>query len=163
VPKIYVLDHNFPPLAVQVRWPPELQMVALSQYDARLPEVDDWKLLEELDQRGDVTGLVTIDGRMLNQPKEMVVLSRSRLNLIVTEGAGNNALRATGLLLVHMPAVLAHPTKSPRIFELRPGNLMADSVDRRINALAGQRNTTPPVLIREAIAEMERLKTGEDG
>lgn len=60
-------------------------------------------LLEELHARGDAAGLVTIEGRMLNLPKEMVVLSRSKLTLVVTEGAGNNALRATGLLLVHMP------------------------------------------------------------
>ncbi|MHB8575895.1 MAG: hypothetical protein ACYDCQ_11265 [Dehalococcoidia bacterium] len=96
MPQLYVLDHNFPPLAVDVRWPPDVRMVSLQRFDARLTEVDDWVLLEELQQHAEVTGLITIDGRMLNQPKEMVVLSRSRLTLVVTDGAGNNALRATG-------------------------------------------------------------------
>jgi hypothetical protein len=86
VPHLYVLDHNFPPLAVAVKWPPELVMVALTAYDPALADVDDWELLEELRARGDATGLVTIDGQMLNQPKEMVALARSRLTLIVTDG-----------------------------------------------------------------------------
>jgi len=133
-------------------------MIALSRYDPELPKLDDWRLLEELDRRGNVTGLVTIDGRMLNQPKELVVLVNSRLGLVVTEGAGNNALRATGMLLVHMPAVLVHPASAPQIFQLYAGNVMPTPVNKRINALAGQRNVTPPALIRAATAEMERLR-----
>jgi hypothetical protein len=158
MPHLYVLDHNFPPLAVEVKWPPDLQLVPLTRFGANLANLDDWELLEELHRRGDASGLVTIDGRMLNQPKEMVALNRSRLTLIVTDGAGNNALRATGLLLVHLPAVLGHPAAPPRIFELRPGNLVQSSAGKRINALAVQRNATPPALIEEATREMERLR-----
>ena len=66
--QLYVLDHNFPALAVLVTWPPELQMIPLVGYDAALTDADDWELLEALHTRGDATGLVTIDGRMLNQP-----------------------------------------------------------------------------------------------
>lgn len=87
-------------------------MMALTGYDAALAEFEDWQLLEELNSRGDVTGLITIDGRMLNQPKELIALARSRLTLVVTDGAGNNALRGTGLLLTHMPAILTHPGRS---------------------------------------------------
>jgi hypothetical protein len=131
---------------------------SLTGYDAALTRLDDWQLLEELDGRGDVTGLITIDGRMLNQPKEMIALARSRLTLVVTDGAGNNALRGTGLLMTHMPAVLTHPSRPPRIFELRPGNLVPTAADKRVNALAVQRNVTPPALIAEATDEMDRLR-----
>jgi len=43
-------------------------MIPLVGYDAALTDADDWELLEALHTRGDATGLVTIDGRMLNQP-----------------------------------------------------------------------------------------------
>lgn len=77
--------------------PPDLRMIGLTQYGADLPRLDDWELLEELHRRGDATGLVTIDGRMLNQPKEMVALAHFRLTPVVTDGAGNNALRAVAV------------------------------------------------------------------
>jgi hypothetical protein len=62
--------------------------------------------------------------------------------------------------MVHMPAVLQQPNPPPRIFELRPGNLVPTAADKRINALAAQRNVTPPVLIAQAVEEMDRLRRG---
>lgn len=158
MPAHYVLDHNFPALAVDVNWPPALQLVTLRQYDPQLTNVDDWRLIEELSARGDVAGLVTIDGRMLNLPKEMVALSRSKLTLVVTEKAGNNGLRATGLLLVHMLHVARLPDPVPRIVVLDPGRLEPQSVDRHINRLAQQRNLTPREMLRDAEQEMRRLR-----
>ncbi len=158
MPQISVLGRNFPPLALSVKCPPDLYMITLSQYDPELSKFGDWPLLEALDRRANVTELITIDGRMLNQPKELIALERSRLRLVVTEGAGNNALRATGMLLVNMPAVLVHPAPVPHVFQLHAGNVVPTTVNKRINALANQRNTTPPALIQDAIAEVNRLR-----
>lgn len=156
MPLLYVLDHNFPVLAAAAEWPPSIQVVALAQFAPALRAAQDWELLQSLDARGDVDGLITLDGDMLNLPREMVVLSRSGLTLVVMDGVGNNPLRATGLLMVYLNEIAKHPSRPPRNFRLRPGSPQSLSVDKHLNALATKRNTTPPEMIRQVSEELPR-------
>jgi hypothetical protein len=103
-----VLDQNFP-LAVKrkgaaeaavssvgLEWPFDITLVPLAEIDPGLVEqVEDWQILEALHRRGGIDGLITNDERILSQAREMVVLSRTRLVLVVTRGTGHDPLRAT--------------------------------------------------------------------
>ena len=118
----FVLDHNFPYAATGIKWPPDLTLTRLSEYDRRLiRDHADWQVLTEIVRRGDADGFITNDGRMLNLAPEMVALSLSRLVLIVTDETGDDPLVATGLLMTHLVEVTIREreNRGPRLYRLR--------------------------------------------
>jgi hypothetical protein len=107
----FALDHNFPgpvldAFAVML---PNVELIPLVAIDEALADVDDWELflaLHRHPQRWD--GLVTNDDKLLSLPKEMTVLSQTRLTLVVTVGEGHSPIRAVGLLLCHLNHICHH-------------------------------------------------------
>jgi hypothetical protein len=112
----FALDQNFPApvLGAFGVMLPNVELVPLVAIDVGLAEVDDWELflaLHRHEQHWD--GLVTNDDKLLLLPKEMTVLSQTRLTLVVTVGEGHNPIRAVGLLLCHLNHI-CHHTRTDR-------------------------------------------------
>jgi hypothetical protein len=157
----FVLDHNFPVAAVTLPWPPNLlQVTALRDLDPRLTRgFQDFQIIQALDKRGDVHGLVTNDARILNLSPEMVALSRSRLTLVVTDGVGHDPLRALGLIMVYLQAIALKAVAQSQIFVLKPGQLHSQTPWEKINGIARHRH----VHREDIIAEAERAFAAESG
>lgn len=99
------LDQNFPtPLIRAARpWLGGIELRHTFELDPRLSKLDDWELLIALRHHPDgYSGVVTADGRMLGQARELAVLHQTGLSLVVAEGAGHDPVKATGLVLTHI-------------------------------------------------------------
>ena len=107
MPVHFVLDQNFPLYVTGFKWTrPDLQINRLSDIDAELThDHDDWEVFRALDKRGDVDGFVTNDAKLLNLPTEMLAVHTTSLALVITESVGDQPIRATGLLMVHLETI----------------------------------------------------------
>ena len=116
------LDHNFPePILDQMApWMGDLQLVPLRRIDERLTRFDDRELLIALKQLG-FSGLVTLNYKMLRNPKELAAVLKTKLTIFAVEGVGHDPIRATGALLLDLqPAVDAMRSGRTGVFWLRP-------------------------------------------
>lgn len=116
------LDQNFPTPIIRALQASivEVELRAVFEIDPRLSRLDDWELLLALYHHpGGYAGMITTDARMLSQAKEVAVLQQTGLSLIVADGAGHDPVRATGLVLTHLPrlAVQIEPGKA-RVWSL---------------------------------------------
>jgi hypothetical protein len=149
----FVLDHNFPWLAVRgIQWPPILRITPLVDVDRQLvANHDDWQVIVRLAERGDVDGFITNDAGILEQAREMVALRETRLALVVTDGVGHNPIRATGLLMVFLEEIARQPTDQTTIYRLRAGRLQdaRTTPNREIDRLARRANIQSNRLIAE--------------
>lgn len=102
------LDQNFPApiLRVLAGYIRGAELVPVGDIDPRLPLADDWELLLALSQRG-FDGLATQDAKMLNLPKELLVIERTKLKVIAIESTGHQPVAATGILLAHLDRLRA--------------------------------------------------------
>jgi hypothetical protein len=151
----FVLDQNFPWHSIGVRWPASLQISQLASIEPHLTAgYEDWEVIRALAQRGDVDGFVTNDAKMLNQSTEMVVLFRSRLVLVVTDGVGHDPIRATGLVMVHLSEITKRVDGKPQVYVLRPGALHMVSPGQQVNKIAEQRRIQPNHLISEELKKI---------
>jgi hypothetical protein len=156
----FVLDQNFPLQATGLPWPPDLRVTRLSSLEPELTAGhDDWEILRRLDRRGDVDGFITNDDAMLNLPREMVVLSATRVTLVVTQRVGHDPVRATGLLMVSLGQIARQLTGRPQIFMLTPPELGRHRTDpaARLTAIAQHRNVPRHELIAAERAYLDRL------
>jgi len=118
-PHVYVLDQNFPVLAVSAPWPQGIAVERLSSIDPSLvADTEDWEILLELAFRRDVAAFLTNDARILDSAREMVALQQTDLKLVVTDGVGHDSLRATGLILLHLGQVASQQSERAMTFRL---------------------------------------------
>ena len=107
----FALDQNFPLPIVNVlaRYIVEAELVPLSSIDPALArDTEDWQVLLALyKDAAHWDGLITTDSGMLLLAKEMAVLCQTKLTLVVAEGAGHDPVKATGLVLAHLPGICA--------------------------------------------------------
>lgn len=112
--RLFALDHNFPIPIVRAlgQSVPEAELVPISEIDARLPDMnEDWRVLLALHHHPRPwDGLITTDSGMLSLARELSVLLQTSLTLVVAQGAGHDPLRATGLVLTHLPHICTHTT-----------------------------------------------------
>ncbi len=111
------LDQNFPTPIVKALQASivEVQMHPVFEIDPRLSRLDDWELLLALRHHpSGYAGLITTDARMLSQSRELAVLQQTKLSLVVAEGSGHDPVKATGLVLTHLPRIagLIQPDKA---------------------------------------------------
>jgi hypothetical protein len=107
--------------------------------------------------RGGVSGFITNDARILDSPREMVALQHTNLKLVVTDGVGHDALRATGLILTYMVEIARDPASSA-FYRLRPGGKQVVTAGRQVNVIAARGGLQPTELIGNELAAMrERL------
>lgn len=116
------LDQNFPEpiLAALEPWMGDIQLLPLRRIDPQLPELDDRRLLIALKQLG-FEGLVTLNHKMLRNPRELAAVLKTGLTVFAVEGVGHDPIRATGALLLDLrPAVNAVQAGRSGVFWLRP-------------------------------------------
>jgi len=104
----FALDQNFPtPIIDALRsFIVEAEVVSVRDIDSRLSRLDDWQLLLALHHHSDRwEGLITTDSSMVLLPRELAVLVQTKLTLVIAEESGHDPLRATGLVLAHLPAI----------------------------------------------------------
>ena len=161
----FVLDHNFPWQVTKLPWPEHLRLTRLAAYDASLIQhYDDWQILDALNRRGDVDGFITNDANILQLPREMVVLSATRLTLVVADGVGHDPIRATGLVMLYLGQIvhrLSHRPQRPQIFRLRSGDFgrYQSSPAKQIDRLAEHRNITTQELSAGEREQLARVPT----
>jgi hypothetical protein len=114
----FALDHNFPVQIISDLWPPAIELVRFGDIDPRMTEWDDWQIILELDRRGDFDGLITDDGDMLAERNPMVALSRTSLSLVIADAAGHQPIKAAGLLMIYLQAIIHSRPSGPSIFVL---------------------------------------------
>ena len=116
------LDQNFPePILGQLEpWMRDIELLPLRTIDEELTRLDDRSLLIALKQL-EFEGLVTLNYKMLRNPKELAAVLKTRLNVFTVEGVGHDPIRATGALLLDLgPAVNAIESGRTGVFWLRP-------------------------------------------
>lgn len=122
--RLFVLDHNFPAMAVNPRVP-EVEFRMLQDVDPWLTAgVEDWATLLGLAQFKvpKVHGFVTCDDSMLNLSRTIPVLLQTELTLLVCANVGHDPIAATGLVLLHAPYVAARWTAHGELVVVRhPG------------------------------------------
>ncbi len=111
--RLFALDHNFPEpvLAAFAEVLPMAELVPVRLINSALRDMEDWALLLALYRHERAwDGLITNDEAMLSLPKEMTVLSQTKLTLVIAKGEGHNPIRAVGALLCHLPHICHHTT-----------------------------------------------------
>ncbi len=100
---------------------PSLELVALrSVHPDLVRDHEDWEVLQKLKARGGVDGFITLDARMLELPREMVVLHQTRLTLVVIENTDNDPIAAWAMLLIHGPQIAKQlDRRRPQLWRLR--------------------------------------------
>ncbi len=145
--RLFAIDQNFPePLldALSLSLGEFTELVPVRAIGHGLGNVDDWELLLGLyrdDRPWD--GLITCDGEMLSQPKEMVVLAQTNLTLVVAEAAGHNPIKAVGTLLCHL-AHVCHGTTQDRaqVWRLKVSQKHPEEPTRYIDVIASRRGVS---------------------
>jgi hypothetical protein len=110
MPRLFALDHNFPEPIVEVlsevQDGGEADLVSVSDIDPRMADLDDWEIMLALHHHErNWDGLITTDSSMLNQPPELAVLLQTNSTLIVAMGAGDDPIKATGLLFAYLGGI----------------------------------------------------------
>ena len=149
MPLRYLLDQNFPIHVAALSWPPSLLVERLSSVDADLTRAtEDWEVILELQHRG-ADGFVTNDEKIVKSAREMVALSHTTLTLVVASGVGDDALKATGLVMVHLGDIAADSAIRPMTYVLRPAGKSAANPGKRITDIAVGRKADRAALVRD--------------
>ncbi len=73
--------------------------------------MDDWEVLLSLHHHVRTwDGLITTDSSVLNLPREMSVVRQTNLTLVAVHDAGHDPLKASGMLLAHLPYICTQTT-----------------------------------------------------
>ncbi len=133
----FVLDQNFPIQATSLPWPAPITMTKLGDIDRSLTRAhEDWEIFQALSERGDVDGFITNDASLLSLHREMVMLSQTKLTLVVTKDCAGDPLGATGLLMSHLPQIAKQNHPTPRIYVLPRPKLGLTKVKNHLDELA---------------------------
>lgn len=145
----FALDEDFPETILEaLQWGvPEAELVPMRLLDPRLRGLDDWELLLALHHLQDIDGLITSDSRMLSLPREMSVVHQTNLTLVVVERAGDDPIRAAGLLLVHLSHICKNTVRSRgQIWKLNSQNKSPESPWDELNRIAKHSNENAQLL-----------------
>ena len=149
---LFALDQNFPTPIVDALADsiPEAELVPIASIDHRLARVDDDKVLHSLhaDARP-WAGLVTNDASMLNIVAVIAMLIHTKLTLVVADAAGHDPIRATGLLLTHLPWICEQvDPNTPQLWHLRASHKPHRDPWEEMKDLARKAGTTTSQLFR---------------
>jgi hypothetical protein len=136
---LFLLDENFPASYIRGLPFPGLRVRPLGDVHPDLTQNhQDWQVMQQIRARGQAEGWITLDRRMLNLEKEMVILHQTKLSMVVFEGAGNDPFIALGLLLIHInPVAASFVPHKPQLWVLRtPGTKAPISPWERLDELA---------------------------
>lgn len=118
----FALDEGFPDTIFKLAdLLPGIDLVPLRSADLRLVgNSEDWAVLLRLHQL-DYDGFLTTDGRMIEDPKVLAVLHQTQSTLVSFLETGHDAIRASGLTLLHLPYIAKYTVVTrPQLWTLRP-------------------------------------------
>jgi len=98
----------------------ELELVSIREFDSDLTgrDVEDWQVILGLRHRGP-EGFVTCDDSMLEVAQVVAVIEQTKFSIVTCREAGDDAVKASGMLLTHLPAVgLRHDDDKPLVWRL---------------------------------------------
>ena len=135
--RLFALDQNFPePIVAALNlYIVEAELVPVRHIDPLLSEMDDWQLFVSLQSRSKWDGLITTNSKMLRVPREVAAVRQTNLTLVVAQDAGNDPIKATGLLFTHLGWICQQTSpKRAQIWSLtannRPGLDPWDFIER---------------------------------
>ena len=103
-------------------------------------------------------GLITTDSAMLLLPKEMAVLCQTKLTLVVAEGDGHDPVKATGLVLAHLPGICEKTEPDvPQLWVLRANTQAHEKPWERLRRIAERNKQGVKDLYREVKLSDEEL------
>lgn len=144
--RLFALDQNFPQGIASVldEYMAEADLVPVEQIDPRMATVDDWEILLALSHHEyPWDGLITTDSGMLSLPREIAVLCQTKLTLVVAEESGHDPLKATGLVLSHLPGICKRTDPdAAQLWVLRATSKPPENPWKRMSRIAEHRNTT---------------------
>jgi hypothetical protein len=123
-PRPVALDHNFPETIVRAVMPymPEVRFRWVREIDERLPDLDDHDLVYELHRVG-FSVMVSDDYKLRSDPRVLVAVEQTRMTLLTIEGAGDDPILATGVLLRDLMPVLRGDIPKGMIYKIKPTTL----------------------------------------
>lgn len=105
---IFALDENFPqPILREAidKFVLGIEIVLLVDLEpSLLGAYQDHELIADLARRG-VEGLITCDDNMIFRSEVLDAIERARFSVVTCRRVGDDPVRASGLLLVHLPDV----------------------------------------------------------
>ncbi len=118
----FALDENFPqPILREAvdKYVLDVDVVPLLELDPDLlGTYQDDELIEELGRRG-IDGLITCDDNMIFRLEVLEAIRRARFSIVTCRRVGDDPVRASGLLLIHLPDVAKrHRLDRPQIWRL---------------------------------------------
>lgn len=119
------LDHNFPePLLRDIaRWLPEFAFHWIKHLPPNdLNELEDHDLIYELHRRA-FPVMVTNNHKMLDDRRVLVAIEQTRLTVVAIEGAGDDPVFATGVLLRDLRDVLKGNAPRGMYVRIRPSRV----------------------------------------
>ena len=168
--RLFALDQGFPlPIvSVLVAYMTEAELVPFGDIDPHLAELDDWEVLLSLHHHERLwDGLITTDD-MIWLPRELAVLMQTKLTLVLADEAGHDPLKATGLVLAHLPGICKRTRLGlAQLWILRAVarshmdpwdqlGLVADHQNADADTLYQSAKLSPDEFARDPLAESER-------
>ena len=148
----FALDHNFPEpvldaLALSI---PMAELVPVRKIRAELTQLDDWELLKALhEDPAHWDGLITNDAAILSLAPEMAILAQTKLTLVVVKGQGHSPIRATGVLLCHLPFICHHTTtERAQVWRLRVAQKKYEDVEVYLREIAEKQGISVHTLLK---------------
>jgi hypothetical protein len=118
----FALDENFPQPVLREaidKFVLGIEIVLLVDLDPSfLGAYQDHELIATLAKRG-VEGLITCDDNMVDRSEVLDAIEQARFSVVTCRRVGDDPVRASGLLLVHLPDVAKrHDRSHPQIWRL---------------------------------------------
>lgn len=155
------LDHNFPEPILKCLddFIPDIRLLPLRQIHPALPQLGDRELLIALHQL-DYSGLITSNYKMLQNPRELAAVLKTKITVFAIEGVGHDPIRATGALLLDLPAAIAAVNSGAGgVFWLRPRRPQPQDPWKLFRRAAEKRHETPADLYDQVQVSDTELST----
>jgi hypothetical protein len=152
------LDQNSPILDRIAPFLQDIEFVPIRHIDKRMATLDDRQLVIALHQRK-WAGLVTNNYRMLENPSELAAIVATRLSVFAVAGVGDDPIRATGAILLDLPAALKRlDSRKGQVFWMRPRQPPMQDPRVLFEQLAARRRVTYDELMAEVAVSKAALR-----
>lgn len=133
----FAYDQDFPeniaPTFVKV-FRPSLELLSLRDLDPKLGTLGDRDLMVRLHRKHRCPGLITDNYLMLNHLDVLAVIKQLNFHLIACEAVGDDALKASGLLLLHLDDIASeYAPDTSQVWVLRHKKVSPMDFDAHIN------------------------------
>jgi hypothetical protein len=157
----FVLDQNFPHSPILSISLPDIEFVALRAIHPDLTAAHaDWQVFQQLSARKGIAGFVTTDAKLLRREKEMVVLSQTRLSLVVLEELDNDPLAASALLVaVAGKLARALDRRHAQVFRVRLPRTAVEKPSSLLKEIESHTGRAVQVMQREQKLTLPELRT----